>query len=329
MENDSSSFEGLFRLRLLQELDARIDYKKYIDSIENRLRTKSLYTVIQLQQLRQAAGLPTRLDTLIPKRHYTAIGNCYWGEDGIAFFDNAVQNTVGMYRLLRKEGGHGDLLKRIRGWLLEQRGTGHWRNTYESSLILETILPDLLEDGRPPKPSVLRVNGQTIAQFPYEAKLPPGQPLSVGQTGVLPVYFTAYQQFFNSNPGRVDGVFAVTSWFGKGDVNDRLKAGVPVSLEVQVDVKADADYVMVEVPIPAGCTYQNKDQAYGNYEIHREYFKNKLSIFCLHLDRGKHRFTVELLPRYTGTYHLNPAKAELMYFPVLYGREALRTVKID
>jgi len=329
MENDTSSAEGLFRLRLLEELEAHIDYRKYIDNIENRVKIKNLYTTLQLQQLRQAAGLPTRLDTLIPRRHYSAMGNCYWGEDGMAFFDNAVQNTIGMYRLLRKEGGHGDLLKRIRGWLLEQRGAGHWRNTYESSLILETILPDLLEDGRPPKPSVLRINGQTIAQFPYEANLPPGQPLLVGETGVLPVYFTAYQQFFNSNPGRVDGVFGVTSWFGNGDVNDHLRAGVPVSLEVQVDVKGDADYVMVEVPIPAGCTYQNKDQAYGNYEIHREYFKNKLSIFCLHLDRGRHRFTVSLLPRYTGTYHLNPAKAELMYFPVLYGRGALRTVKID
>jgi len=329
LENDSVWTENLFRLRLLGELDAHIDYKKYIDNIEKRLKIKSLYTVIHLQQLRQLAGLPTRLDTLIPKRHYTAMGNCYWGEDGIFFFDNAVQNTVGMYRLLRKEGGHGDLLKRIRGWLLEQRATGHWRNTYESSLILETILPDLLEDGRLPKPSVLRVNGQTVDSFPYAATLPPGQPLSVEETGVLPVYFTAYQQFFNSNPGRVDGVFAVTSWFGNGDVNDRLRTGVPVTLEVQVDVKGDADYVMIEVPIPAGCTYQDKDQAYGSYEIHREYFKNKLSIFCLHLDRGRQRFTISLLPRYTGTYHLNPAKAELMYFPVLHGREALRTVKID
>jgi len=112
MENDTNSLDGLFRLRLLQELDAHVDYKKYIDNLENRLKTKSLYTTLQLQQLRQAAGLPTRLDTLIPGRHYTAMGNCYWGEDGMAFFDNAVQNTVGMYRLLRKEGGHGELLKR-------------------------------------------------------------------------------------------------------------------------------------------------------------------------------------------------------------------------
>jgi hypothetical protein len=35
-----------------------------------------------------------------------------------------------------------------------------------------------------------------------------------------------------------------------------------------------------------------------------------------------------LLPRYTGVYTLNPAKAEMMYFPVFAGREAIKKVVI-
>lgn len=106
------------------------------------------------------------------------------------------------------------------------------------------------------------------------------------------------------------------------------KAGEPVELKVTVTVKADADYIMIEIPIPAGCSYKGKEQYYSNNEVHREYFRNKASIFCRSLKPGVYSFTVPLLPRYTGNYHLNPAKAELMYFPVFYGREGMKKVTI-
>jgi len=38
---------------------------------------------------------------------------------------------------------------------------------------------------------------------------------------------------------------------------------------------------------------------------------------------------VSLLPRYRGSYHLNPAKAEMMYFPVFYSRESMKKIKIE
>jgi len=34
------------------------------------------------------------------------------------------------------------------------------------------------------------------------------------------------------------------------------------------------------------------------------------------------------MPRYSGVYHLNPGKAEMMYFPVFYGREKMKEVEI-
>lgn len=98
---------------------------------------------------------------------------------------------------------------------------------------------------------------------------------------------------------------------------------------VRVDVKADADYVMIEVPIPAGCSYANKEQSFANNEVHREYFRNKVSIFCSSLVKGKYEFKVELLPRYAGVYTLNPSKAEMMYFPVFNGREEIRRVTVQ
>ncbi|MFV0468417.1 MAG: hypothetical protein ACK5MK_05760 [Dysgonomonas sp.] len=50
--------------------------------------------------------------------------------------------------------------------------------------------------------------------------------------------------------------------------------------------------------------------------------------FKAKLSKGQHVFDVELLPRYTGRYTLNPAKAELMYFPTFYGNEEIKTTLI-
>ncbi|HEY6899205.1 MAG TPA: hypothetical protein VI233_01120, partial [Puia sp.] len=192
------------------------------------------------------------------------------------------------------------------------------------------LLPDLLTDGQPPKDPVLRINGQQIPSFPYQAQLSPAAALNVTQSGKLPVYFTAYQQYWNKAPEKVSGTFAVRSWFSeKGQTVQRLRAGEPVTLEVEVEVNAEASYVLIEVPIPAGCSYYNKTQSYGGQEMHREYLKNKLSIFSEYLSKGVRRFYVQLLPRYSGVYQLNPARVELQYFPTLYGREGMKTVTIE
>jgi len=94
-------------------------------------------------------------------------------------------------------------------------------------------------------------------------------------------------------------------------------------------------YVMIEIPIPAGCSYGEKNLANRwryqaiNGEVHRKYFKEKVAIFCKELPIGTHTYTINLEPRFTGTYTLNPAKAEEMYFPIFYGRNGLKELVIS
>ena len=325
--------EKIATLYLLRQLGAKADFKPYIDSIEKRLSTKSLYEQLRLAELKQQLGLPVVLDTFIRKQQHTVFGNTYWGEDSYVFFNNAVQNTLCMYRILKKAGGYEDLLQKTLAYFLEQKKSGHWRNTYESSLILETILPDLLGADAALKPASLTIQGKeqmSVSTFPFSREIRTSEPLTITKQGSMPVYFTAYRQYWDNHPAKLSGNFEVSSSFEQdGRMLSLLKAGTPIMLKVKVDVKADADYVMVEIPIPAGCSYKDKNQSYQNNEVHREYFKNKVSIFCNYLSKGKHEFTIPLLPRYTGTYTLNPAKAEMMYFPIFNGREALKKVNIE
>lgn len=325
--------EKISSVHLWQLLGSKVDYKKYLDTLEKYVVNGSLYEKLRVLQLKQKAGLPVSLDTFITKQHQTIFGNLYWGDEKYHFFNNSIQNTLAMYRLLRQAGNQEQLLKKIRYYFLEKRRDGKWRNTYESSLILETILPDLLSNETAAQPASFTINGNQSAvvnTFPYSATFTGSEKLTITKQKGMPVYFTAWQQSWNPAPQKMAGEFRVQSSFERnGQSKAILKAGEAVTLKVQVIVKADAEYVMVEVPVPAGCSYNNKSQSWHNNEVHREYFKNKVSIFCNNLLKGEYTFTVSLLPRFTGIYHLNPAKAEMMYFPVFCGREEMKKVKID
>lgn len=327
------STEKIAALHLLHLLGAKADFKKFTDSLQRDIAKMTLYEKLRVAELKQKAGLEADIDSLLRKQSRTMLGNVYWGEESFRFFDNDIQCSIVMYRLLKAKGGNNSLLQKLQGYFLERRRSGQWCNTHETSLILETLLPDLLVNDSLPKPPVLTLRGtneQVINRFPFAVEMSDGKSITVNKSGNGPVYFTAYQQRWNETPQRVAGDFTVKTMFEKsGESIMRLKAGSPVTLKIAVTVKADANYVMIEAPIPAGCSYNNKAQSYANNEVHREYFKNKVSIFCSALKKGEYVFTVLLLPRYTGRYTLNPAKAELMYFPVLYGREEMKTVVVE
>ncbi|MES2279295.1 MAG: alpha-2-macroglobulin family protein [Bacteroidota bacterium] len=340
----STAYQGedkLTVLMLLKKLGAKADYAGIINDYAKQLATtysKSKYQPSHYEQLRlmlvkQQNGQAIQQDSLSKWMHQTMFGSVYWGDSNYEFFNNAIQQSLLVYQLLKTEGKHPELLAKLRNYFLEQRKDGYWRNTYESALILETILPDLLVNGKKPEPSVITLRGnknETVTQFPYTTTLTGDASLTVKKTGTMPVYITAYQKFWNPAPQKVSKDFTVNTKFEKnGDTITTVKGGETIILKAEVIARADADYVMVEIPIPAGCSYLDKNQAYGNGEVHREYFKNKVSIFCRKLTAGKHTFTITLTSRYGGTYNVNPAKAEMMYFPVFYGRERMKVFKIE
>jgi uncharacterized protein YfaS (alpha-2-macroglobulin family) len=214
---------------------------------------------------------------------------------------------------------------------MEGRRSGYRRNTYESASILATIMPDILQASEQ-LPATLYINNNPVTTFPYSAEMKAGIPLQISKKGGMPVYFTAWQQHWNPSPQKESRQFTVNSTFTTDDNSNNLTqliAGKAVRLKVEVDVKGDADYVMVEIPVPAGCSYNDKSPSRSNNEVHREHFKNKVSIFCSSLSKGRHTFTVSLMPRYSGNFHVNPAKAEMMYFPVFFGREGMKKVIIS
>ncbi len=331
MENSTGFDHKLRILKILHLIGAQVRFQAYITELE-KPRFMDFNGLLRIIELKQACKLDYDPDTIFDYQKSTLFGGIYFS-DADKRQDlqvNDIQNTLIAYRILRADSSdHTEILRKIRNYFFENRNTGYWRNTYESAQIIETILPDLLDGKAGETKSSLLIQGDindTISIFPWEMKINPDQHIEVTKTGDFPVYFTSYQRYWNSSPKAVSGDFAITTRFA-GDSDSFLTAGKQTKLFVDVVINKDARYVMINVPIPGGCSYTEKKNNFRN-EAHREYFKNETAIFCENLSEGSYTFEINLTPRYTGTYTLNPAKIELMYFPTYGSNNELKKIRI-
>ncbi|MGB3006409.1 MAG: hypothetical protein WBC06_07880, partial [Chitinophagaceae bacterium] len=327
-------FDLLESLYTLNEAGHDMDYTGFL----KRLVFDSLTQHQQWQMLsvlqKQKIGFESELQTLLKNKKATMLGGLHWGEDVYWWNRNEIATTVLAYKTLGRVADYENVQKQISQYFLEKRKEGHWRNTVESATILSALLPDVLKSNQNfIEKATLHISGDTsmtVNKFPFEASLKPGSGnITVTKQGGGMVYFTAYQKVFNSSPQSVDTNFRVRSYFVNSQkvVVPNLKAGEKVIMKVEVEVLKVADYVQLEIPVPAGSTYGTKLNG-SRYE-HREYFRDRVMIFLEKLKKGVYTYEIELEPRYNGNYTINPAKAELMYFPVFYGRNDMSSIGIQ
>lgn len=319
-------------LRTLKSFNMPIDYVQYIDEFSEEKLNFNDY--LKLLELKQMNDVKIDLEDLKPFKKETLFGNIYFEDEKeeTKFYhleNNKIQNTLLAYNILKNADGNDTILPKIRHYFLETKSASGWRNTYETARIIETILPDILNGKKEIQKPVLQFSGDmntVVTTFPLDTVFDAKSRISVSKKGDAPVYLTFYQYRWNKNPKEKQGDFVIKTYFENTSENT-LEAGKAVKLIVELEVKKDADYVMLNVPIPAGCSYGKKSQNF-RYEIHREYFKNETAIFCQRLKKGNYTFEIDLIPRFTGTYHLNPAKVELMYFPTFNANNEMKKVEI-
>jgi uncharacterized protein YfaS (alpha-2-macroglobulin family) len=59
-----------------------------------------------------------------------------------------------------------------------------------------------------------------------------------------------------------------------------------------------------------------------------EVLRDRVVFYVENMPEGVQEFTIELTPRYSGNFVINPAKVESMYFPALNGNNALSRIVI-
>jgi len=303
-------------------------YKKTKNPKDYFVRNSYLTQKLTLLEMRQKLGLDYDRSLITGNLNKDVLGavnikdtlrHSYW------YYDNDAANVIA-YRIARNDS---ILRQHVDGMQMYILGTKRYGwNTYQASSALMTILPDLLAESTTADNQATVVLGgkenKTIKEFPYNATLQTGEQLSIKKESGMPLIYSAYTMKRRTEQHFGEAFDITTSIARK-----TLEKGVPVTMEVNVKVKQDnAEHVIIEIPVPAGCSYQSKLRGYGYYEVYREYFKEKVAIFCEKLPKGEYKYTINLLPRYSGRYILNPAKVEMMYFPVINSNNDMERIDI-
>ncbi len=253
--------------------------------------------------------------------------------DGIEnnWYSDELTTTLIAYRIIKNDSALQHFKEPIQLYVLGTKQKYHGWNTYRAANIISTILPDLLNESNNKKvTATVSLSGRenkTLTEFPYKTVLSAGERLQIEKKDGIPLIYSAYsiKRVTEENPG---DAFEISTEINGG--NPYFTAGKTVKITAKVVVKQkNAEHLMIEIPIPAGCSYASKPSYYWqNNEVYREYYKEKTVIFCERLPEGEYQFGIELLPRYSGTYTVNPAKIEMMYFPVINANNAIEKVWI-
>ena len=310
--------------------------------------TTGPYQLLARMRLHQLAGDSIEHDTLLKAATRHLAGGIYWGQRGRYFYRRPLDNRLACsllgHRILRSVANTQAEADSVVNYLLGNATNGSragtvpllGTNTLESAQLLAELLPDLLEGGELLRaPEVALATGgssEVIKKFPHETTLPAAtlSQVSLTKTGAGPLPASVYQRYFERAPEPKDAGYAVSTRLL--DARDRpletLTKGETAYLEVTVEAAADGEYVLVELPIPAGCSYADRSEAKGPYAVHRAYERDRVAIFCDRLPAGRHTYRVWLEPRFSGRYTLNPARVELQYLPVVNGLGEIKTVEV-
>ena len=305
------------------------EYLYVLNSDSSKYNFTQKLAMIELQQL---AGYHPNVSFLENHKKKSIYGNVFYSDSTQkrSWLHDDLQITLKAYRILKNDTANKVDLNLIRHYFIENRiSKGYWRNTYESANIIETILPDLIRQNDSIRYPSLKISGDQnmeVTKFPFTLKLKPNEKIKIEKKGAFPIYFTHYEKYWNTQPEEKKDEFEVRTFFNQR--SDTLQGGKEVKLMVEVILKKDTEYLMINVPIPGGCSYGDKKKNVY-FETHREYFRNETAIFCESIKRGTYIFEINLIPRFSGTYHLNPAKVEMMYFPTKNANNGLRKVNIE
>lgn len=319
-------------LNILSLIDAKVDYSAVLDTLRKPALT--LDEQVLVANIRNRVGLPSNLELLKKYMVKTIKGNSYLKDTvrRFLFYNDELLTNINALKLFGADTSSRGKDQELLGYLLEYISDRSFMNTYEKSNFVMAAIPAMKRSGAKELTPKLQLLGDTslvVSKFPFVLKDISATNLTFCNRADAPLYVSISQKEFEENPKSVDSLFVVKSRFidGKGTVTNRFVGGEKITMEVDVKAKKMAKYVMVRIPIPAGCTYASKE-TFGWREAYREYYEDCVCIFLENMSVGDYRYTINLLPRYDGTYTVNPSKVEPMYSPTMMGNNSNIKVKI-
>jgi uncharacterized protein YfaS (alpha-2-macroglobulin family) len=303
------------------------------------VRSWSRSDLLTIMELKQLAGLPIDTDSLLRMSLTDALGSRFWSGYGrhrtLWGPHPDLEPTLTAYRIARRAQLPKSMRAGVLQYILASRDAHGWGNTYLNALVLETLSPDsnLMALIQPTQVS-LTIDGRKVS-LPLDSTLTLAQAptrMEVTHAGGGLTYISVSQRYWDPDPVPRDTFFKVETSFvdaRRGQLQDALKGGDPVTMHVKVKVNAPMEFVMLEIPIPAGCSYAQKRSGYHHiYGAYMESFRDRVCLYFRSMPMREYSFEIPLLPRFGGSYVLNSTRAEQMYMPLLDGYNGIRRVTV-
>ncbi|MBP5742605.1 MAG: hypothetical protein J6W49_04095, partial [Paludibacteraceae bacterium] len=309
-------------LSVISAIDAKISKR---DADGRPVYPFSTQELFQFVRLKQMCSHPYSLSVLQPFLAKTSVGNLYFTSytdraslSCVPYSNDVALSLVG-YDIL--SAASDPRAVKVRNGFYERLGAEGWGNTYLSAKVLGHLVSSLQADDSYAVVSMSGAVKARVDSFPCVMPVS-GKSVTLTKKGKAPVFASVVKSSWVTNPSADFTYATVTTSVPE------LVVGKLASLTVNVDMKASAEYVRIEVPVPAGCAYEENRKSWSVDESHREYHKDKVVIYCRSLSQGAHKFTVPVVPRFAGSYTMNPTRVQLMYFPTISANSLIQRVVV-
>jgi uncharacterized protein YfaS (alpha-2-macroglobulin family) len=276
------------------------------------------------------------------------------------FFDSPIRTDAMVLLALTRVAPEHALVEKFARGLSHARDAGQLQNTQENAYALlamagyarlrEVEEPDMFARAwlGPELVDEATFEGRTFAVHEAESNVPVGgaatPKVTVAKAGSGRLYYRVGMKWVPAEMPREPvaqgiAVARVLKAAG-GAAATTITAGELATIEVTVSVDTQQDYIVIEVPLPAGLEAVDTTigkgararalpgRGAGWWVSHQELRGDRAVIFVDHLAAGRHTTSIPLRATTPGRYRMPPARAESMYYPEIYGYTAGEEVRV-
>jgi hypothetical protein len=277
------------------------------------------------------------------------------------YFDSPIRTDAMVLLALTTVAPEHALVEKFARGLSRARDAGQLRNTQENAYALlamasyarlrEVEEPDLFARAwlGPQLVEQVAFEGRTFDVHEAEANVPvrgaKTPKVTVAKDGAGRLYYRVGMRWTPAQMPREPVAQGIaierTLKAATGAPASTITAGELATIDLVVTVDTQQDYVVIEVPLPAGLeavdtTIGKGGRArvrvgrpgHGWWVSHQELRGDRAVVFVDHLAPGRHTHSIPLRATTPGHYRMPPARAESMYYPEIYGFTAGEEVRV-
>ena len=219
-----------------------------------------------------------------------------------------------------------DLAAQIRKGLVEKGCLSEYTPTYVKALFIQEFTDFNIEQK---STAVVSFDNAAVSEFPYTKTIQNNASHTLKIDNAAGIYVVKSDKQIRTTAMKHAGLDIEYFFEQDGQKITSLQSGTVVEQIVQLNVVANCSYVMVEIPIAAGCILEEVITSNPGLLSHSETFRDKIILYFTDLPKGSYTFKLRQKVLFKGNYQLNPCSVNLMYFPMIQTQTAVRRIKVN